>query len=186
MELQSGNTKFWSQSEILCPPVTLKCDRYTWKTIRHPFYATSSYLYHFVCLCEFKLELWSGKSPNWGKLCFDLCNLDLWPWPFAWTSCLSMEITNKISWWHDDRNIVKKDVTDERTDGKKCSQSCLVAAKRCDRIADTTPLSCRKSEMRITCCRSKTSNGVSLSRNSCYVLSHSMQVKLQNSISWLR
>ena len=34
--------------------------------------------------------------------------LDLWPWPFAWTSLLSMVITLKISWWNDDGNIVKK------------------------------------------------------------------------------
>ena len=41
---------------------------------------------------------------------------DLWPWLFAWTSRLSMVITPEISWWYDDRNIVKRvSQTDGRT-----------------------------------------------------------------------
>ena len=44
---------------------------------------------------------------------------DLWPWPFAWTSLLSLVITHfhKISWWYDDGNMVKKVwQTDGQTD----------------------------------------------------------------------
>ena len=41
---------------------------------------------------------------------------DLWPWPFAWTSLLSMVITSEILWWHDDSTMVKS-VTDEETGG---------------------------------------------------------------------
>ena len=33
---------------------------------------------------------------------------DLWLWPLAWTSLLSMVITLKISWWYDDQNIANK------------------------------------------------------------------------------
>ena len=48
---------------------------------------------------------------------------DLWPWPFAWTSLLSMVITPEnfmmIQWWEHGENIVKKVwQTDRRTDGQ--------------------------------------------------------------------
>ena len=44
---------------------------------------------------------------------------DLWPWPFSWTSLLTMVITLKISWWYDDGNMVKKVwQTDRQTDGR--------------------------------------------------------------------
>ena len=58
---------------------------------------------------------WS-YSPETTKLGFDLCDLDLWPWPFAWTSLLSMVITPEnfmtIWWWEHN----EKGVTDWRTD----------------------------------------------------------------------
>ena len=44
--------------------------------------------------------------------------LDLWPWPFAWTSLLSLVITPEnfmmIRWWEHSQ----KGVTDRRTDGR--------------------------------------------------------------------
>ena len=42
--------------------VTLKFDGWPWKTIGHLFYATSSFLQHFVPIGEFKLELQSGNA----------------------------------------------------------------------------------------------------------------------------
>ena len=46
--------------------VTLKFDGWCWKTIGHLFYATSSFVHHFITLCEFKLELLKGwKWLNW-------------------------------------------------------------------------------------------------------------------------
>ena len=53
---------------------------------------------------------------------------DRWPWPFEWTSRLSMVITENfrmIRW----QEHCQKGVTDGQTDRNKCSQSCLVAAK---------------------------------------------------------
>ena len=44
---------------------------------------------------------WS-YSPETVKLGFDLCDLDLCPWPFAWTSHWSLVITENfmmIRWW---------------------------------------------------------------------------------------
>ena len=161
--------------------MTLKFDRWPWKTIGHLFYATSSFVHHFVAIGEFKLELQSGNA-NLGqirrflepsdleiwwmtlknnrapllsniKLCASFhrhmwiqtgvtvrkrlswvltsvtLTFDLWLWPFAWTSLLSLVITPEnfmmIRWWAHSQ----KGVTDRRTDGKYHSLSCLVAAK---------------------------------------------------------
>ena len=58
---------------------------------------------------------------------------DLWPWPFAWTSLLSLIIkfhddTMMGTWWKrcDGRTDRR---TDGQTDGLNQSYSCLVAAK---------------------------------------------------------
>ena len=44
--------------------VTLKFDGWPWKTIGHPFYATSSFVQHFVPSGEFRLELQSGNTQS--------------------------------------------------------------------------------------------------------------------------
>ena len=58
---------------------------------------------------------------------------DLWPWPFAWTSLLTMVITPEnfmmIRWWEHGEKGVTDRQTDRRTDGKYHLKSCLVAAK---------------------------------------------------------
>ena len=62
LELQSGNAQFGSKSTIFFSRVTFKLDRWPWKTIGHLFYATSSFVHHFVAIGEFKLELQSGNA----------------------------------------------------------------------------------------------------------------------------
>ena len=62
---------------------------------------------------------------------------DLWPWPFAWTSLLSLVITPEnfmIIWWweHGEKGVTDRRTdgrTDGQTDGLNQSYSCLVAAK---------------------------------------------------------
>ena len=44
--------------------VTLKFDGWPCKTIGHLFYATSSFVQHFVAIGEFKLELQSGNAQS--------------------------------------------------------------------------------------------------------------------------
>ena len=61
---------FWS-----C--VTLKFDRWHWKTIGHLFYVFSSFVHHFTAISEFKLELRSGNAQFYSKLTFFLA---MWPW----------------------------------------------------------------------------------------------------------
>ena len=62
LELHSGNSQFGSKSMIFFSRVTLKFDRWPWKTIGHLPWATSSSVHHFVIICEFKLELRSGNG----------------------------------------------------------------------------------------------------------------------------
>ena len=84
LELQSGNAQFGSKLTIFFRDVTFKLDRWSWKTIGHLFYATSSFAHHFVPIGEFKVELESGNTQFGSKsMTFFSCvtfNLDGWPW----------------------------------------------------------------------------------------------------------
>ena len=62
LELQSGNAQSGSNSTIFFSHATLKFDGWPWKTIGHLFYATSSFVHHFVPIGEFKLRLQSGNA----------------------------------------------------------------------------------------------------------------------------
>ena len=42
----------------------MQFDGWPWKTIGHLFYATSSFVHHFVAIGEFKLELQSGNAQS--------------------------------------------------------------------------------------------------------------------------
>ena len=76
LELQSGNAQFGSNSTIFKSRVTLKFDVWPWKTIGHLFYATSSFVHHFVAIGEFKLELQSGNAQFGSK---STILLAVWP-----------------------------------------------------------------------------------------------------------
>ena len=143
------------------------------KTIGHLFYATSSFVLHFVAIGEFKLELESNAQSGSNSTIFravwpwnltdDLENnrapllrfiklyasfhhhmwiqtgvtvrkrlswvvtsvtltFDLWPWPFAWTSLLSLVITPEnvmmIRWWEHSQKGVTNRQTNGQTDGR--------------------------------------------------------------------
>ena len=64
--------------------VTLKFDRWPWKTIRHLFYATSSFVHHFVAIGELKLELQSRNAQFGSKSTIFFSRVTLkfegWPW----------------------------------------------------------------------------------------------------------
>ena len=57
--------------------VTLKFDGWPWKTKEHLFYATSSFMHHFIAIDEFKLELQSGNS-QFGLKSTIFCALRPW------------------------------------------------------------------------------------------------------------
>ena len=61
LELQSGNAQFGSKS-IFFSRVTLQFDVWPRKTIEHLFYASSSFVHHYVAIGDFKLEIQSGNA----------------------------------------------------------------------------------------------------------------------------
>ena len=63
--IQAGVTvrkrPIWVKIDEFFSRVTLQFDVWPWKTIEHLFYATSSFVHHFVAIGDFKLELQSGN-----------------------------------------------------------------------------------------------------------------------------
>ena len=59
--------------------VTLKFDGWPSKTIGHLFYATSSFVHHFIAIDEFKLELQSGNAQSGSNSAILApCDLEIW------------------------------------------------------------------------------------------------------------
>ena len=52
----------WVKISNFLSRVTLKFDRWPWKTIGHLFYVAPSFVHHFTAISEFKLELQSGNA----------------------------------------------------------------------------------------------------------------------------
>ena len=111
-------------------PVTLKFDRWPWKTIGYLLFATSSFVHHFVYIGEFNLVLQS-RMPNWGQnwqlflaLCWVLtCDLDLWPLTLTFCIDITFFIGNNAWNFNDDtmtRTLWRRcdRQTDRRTDGR--------------------------------------------------------------------
>ena len=67
----------WVKFDVFFNRVTLKFDGWPWKTIGHLFYATSSFVHHFVPIGEFKLELQSGNAQSRSNLTIFRA---VWPW----------------------------------------------------------------------------------------------------------
>ena len=76
--------QIWVKFDNCFSRVTLKFDWWPWKTIGHPFYPISSFVYHFIPIGEFKLELQSGNTLFGSKstIFFNRVTfkLDRWPW----------------------------------------------------------------------------------------------------------
>ena len=100
MWIQTGVTVrkrlIWVKFDDFKSRVTLKFDGWPSKTIGHLSYALSSYMHHFIIICEF------SYSPETVKLGCDLCVLDLWP--LTLTFCMYVTfVTGDNSWkFHDD------------------------------------------------------------------------------------
>ena len=86
--IQTGVTvrkrPIWVKIDDFFSCVTFKFDGWPWKTTEHPFYATSSFVHHFVAIDKFKLELQSGNAQFESKsTIFFSCvtfKFDVWPW----------------------------------------------------------------------------------------------------------
>ena len=78
LDLQAGNAQFGSKSAIFLFRMTLKFDRWPWKTTGHLFYVASSFVHHFIAVSEFKLELQSGNAQFGSKsMFFASCDLEV-------------------------------------------------------------------------------------------------------------
>ena len=116
LELQSGNAQFGSKSAIICPvrPWNLTDDL---ENNRAPLLSN-------IKLCaSFHHHMWiqtgvTVRKRLSGVMTFVTLAFDLWPWPFARASLLSMVITPAnfvmIRW----QEHGEKGVTDGRTDGR--------------------------------------------------------------------
>ena len=110
----------------ILPRVTLKFDRWHWKTIGHLIYAVSA-----VCMISLPYANSNlSHSPEMAKLGVDLCDLD--HWPLTLTFCLDTTSVNGNNSWkfRDDTmtgtwckrcNRRTDRQTDGRTDWLKCS-----------------------------------------------------------------
>ena len=67
----------WVKIDAFFSRVTLKFDGWPSKTIGHLFYATSSFVHHFVAIGEFKLELQSGNAQSGSNSTLFRA---VWPW----------------------------------------------------------------------------------------------------------
>ena len=77
LKLQSANFQLVSKS-IFFSRVTLKFDRWPWKTTVHLCYATPSCVHHFVANGEFKLDIQSGNAQLGSNSFFGRCDLEIW------------------------------------------------------------------------------------------------------------
>ena len=67
----------WVKLNDFLSRVTLKFDRWPWKTIGHLLYATSSFVQHFIAIGEFKLELQSRNAQSGSN---STIFSTMWPW----------------------------------------------------------------------------------------------------------
>ena len=70
----------WVKIDDFFSRVTSKFDVWPWKTTGHLFYATSSFVHHFIAIGEFKLELKSGNAQSGSNSTIFSA---VWPWNLA-------------------------------------------------------------------------------------------------------
>ena len=91
----------WVKIGDVLSDVTLKFDRWPWKTIGHLFNATSSFVHHFVAIGDSKLELQSGNTQFGSK---SMIFRAVWPCNFTY----DLEQGKSEGFESCDRPIVRK------------------------------------------------------------------------------
>ena len=73
----------WVNIDVFLSRVTLQYDVWPWKTIGHLFYATSSFVHHFVAIGDLNLSH-SPETANLGKIqrFLEPCDLEIWRMTF--------------------------------------------------------------------------------------------------------
>ena len=117
LELQYRNTRFGSKSAIFFVRPDLQIWWMISKTIGHLFYATSSFVHHFLVICKFQLEFRSGNDQIGAKFVLISVTLtfDLWPCPSAWTFHVSLVINPGSFMMIRSEEHSEKGVTDTQT-----------------------------------------------------------------------
>ena len=77
LELGVRKRQIWVKIDDFFSYVTLQLDVWPWKTIGHLFYATSSFVHHFIATGEFKHELQSGNAHSGSN---SKIFWAVWPW----------------------------------------------------------------------------------------------------------
>ena len=122
----SPETPNLGQIQRFLEPCDLEIWRMTLKNNRAPP------LCCFQLCAWFHCHMWIQTGVRvWKRLSWVLTSVtltfDLWPWPFAWTSLLTMVITPEnfmmIRWWEHG----EKGVTDRQTDGRTENTICRAA-----------------------------------------------------------
>ena len=117
-------------------PCDLEIWRMTLKKNRAPLLCCFQLCAWFHCHIWIQTGVRVQKRQSWVLTSVTL-TFDLWPWPFAWTSFLTMVITPEnfmmIWWWEHGEKGVTDGQTDGRTEGRmdglNQSYSCLVTVK---------------------------------------------------------
>ena len=70
----------WVKIDDFFSRVTLQFDVWPWKTIGHLFYATLSFVHHFLAIGDFKLDLQSGNDQfgSNSTIFIEPCDLEIW------------------------------------------------------------------------------------------------------------
>ena len=121
LELQSRNPQSESIRRFL-EPCDVEIWRMTLKNNRAPLLCCFQLCAWFHCHMWIQTGVRVRKRLSWVLTSVTL-TFELWAWPFAWTSLLTMVITPEnfmmIRWWKHG----EKGVTDRRTDGRTDRQT---------------------------------------------------------------
>ena len=117
----SPETPNLGQIRRFLEPCDLEIWRMTLKNNRAPLQCCFQLCAWFHCHMWIQTGVRVRKRLSWVLTSVTL-TFDLWPWPFAWTSLLTMVITPEnfmmIRWWEHGEKGVTDRQTDGRTDGR--------------------------------------------------------------------
>ena len=116
--IQTGFTvrkrPIWVKIEDNLSRMTLKFDRWLWKTIGHPFYTTLSSVHHFKAMGEIELEVQSGNR-QFGSTSATFVPYDLEIWLMTLKNnrapllcCFKLCASFRSHWWIQTGVIVRK------------------------------------------------------------------------------
>ena len=103
--IQTGVTvrkrQIWVKIDDFLSRVTLKFDGWPPKTIGHLFYATSSFVQHFVAMVNSDWS-YSPETPNLGqnRRFFEPCDLEIWRMTFKNNRASLLSIIKLYAWFH--------------------------------------------------------------------------------------